>query len=131
MGSTHTGWHLAFTANRKAWCFMPVLLPALAPVVLMAQSGDGSGGLFGLLLPLLLIGLVFYFFIYKPQRDREQEHEEMVSTLEQGDKIVTIGGIHGTVQRIEEDSVLAQVDSKGTKLRINKDAIASRDDDES
>jgi preprotein translocase subunit YajC len=110
---------------------MPVLLPALAPVVLMAQSGDGSGGLFGLLLPLLLIGLVFYFFIYKPQRDREQEHEEMVSTLEQGDKIVTIGGIHGTVQRIEEESVLAQVDSKGTKLRINKDAIASRDDDES
>ena len=97
----------------------------------MAQSGDGSGGLFGLLLPLLLIGLVFYFFIYKPQRDREQEHEDMVSTLEQGDKIVTIGGIHGTVQRIEEDSVLAQVDSKGTKLRINKDAIASRDDDES
>jgi len=97
----------------------------------MAQSGDGSGGLFGLLLPLLLIGLVFYFFIYKPQRDREQEHEEMVSTLEQGDKIVTIGGIHGTVQRIEEESVLAQVDSKGTKLRINKDAIASRDDDES
>jgi preprotein translocase subunit YajC len=110
---------------------MPVLLPALAPVVLMAQSGDGSGGLFGLLLPLLLIGLVFYFFIYKPQRDREQEHKEMVSTLEQGDKIVTIGGVHGTVQRIDEDSVLAQVDSKGTKLRINKDAIASRDDDES
>jgi len=99
----------------------------------MAQSGDGSGGLFGLLLPLLLIGLVFYFFIYKPQKDREQEHQEMVESLEQGDKIVTIGGIHGTIQRIddEEDSVLAQVDSKGTKLRVNKDAIASRGGDES
>jgi preprotein translocase subunit YajC len=110
---------------------MPVLLPALAPVFLMAQSGDGSGGLFGLLLPLLLIGLVFYFFIYKPQKDREQEHQEMVETLEQGDKIVTIGGIHGTIQRIDDESVLAQVDSKGTKLRVNKDAIADRGEDDS
>jgi preprotein translocase subunit YajC len=109
---------------------MPVLLSALASVFLMAQSGDGSGGLFGLFLPLLLIGLVFYFFIYKPQKDREQEHQEMVNSLEQGDKIVTIGGIHGTVQRIDEDSVLAQVDSKGTKLRLNKDAIASRGEDD-
>jgi len=109
---------------------MPVLLSALASVFLMAQSGDGSGGLFGLLLPLLLIGLVFYFFIYKPQKDREQEHQEMVDSLEQGDKIVTIGGVHGTVQRIDEDSVLAQVDSKGTKLRVNKDAIANRGGDD-
>jgi preprotein translocase subunit YajC len=105
---------------------MPTLsLPVLSSVFLMAQSGDGSGGLFGLLLPLVLIGLVFYFFIYKPQKDREQEHEEMVQNLEQGDKIVTIGGIHGTIQRIDDDSVLAQVDSKGTKLRIDKQAIAS------
>jgi len=104
-------------------------LPAYAPVFLMTQSGSGSGGFVGLLLPLLLIGLVFYFFIYKPQKDREQEHEEMVSNLEQGDKIVTIGGVHGTVQRIDEDSILAQVDSKGTKLRIDKDAIASKTDD--
>jgi len=108
---------------------MPVSLLARSPVFLMTQSGDGSGGLFGLLLPLVLIGLVFYFFIYKPQKDREQEHEEMVKNLEQGDKIVTIGGIHGTVQRIDEDSVLAQVDSKGTKLRINKQAIASKGED--
>jgi preprotein translocase subunit YajC len=107
-----------------------VLPLAYTPVVLMTQSGDGSGGLFGLLLPLLLIGLVFYFFIYRPQKNREQEHEEMVTNLEQGDKIVTIGGIHGTVQRIDEDSILAQVDSKGTKLRIDKQAIASVGEDD-
>jgi preprotein translocase subunit YajC len=108
-----------------------LFVPAFAPVFLMTQSADGSGGFVGLLLPLLLIGLVFYFFIYKPQKDREQEHEEMVSNLEQGDKIVTIGGVHGTVQRIDDDSILAQVDSKGTKLRIDKDAIASKKDDDS
>ncbi len=109
---------------------LSVSLSAFTPVVLMTSSGGGSGGIMGLLFPLVLIGLVFYFFIYKPQKDREQEHEEMVANLEQGDKIVTIGGIHGTIQRIDDDSVLAQVDSKGTKLRIDKQAIASSGEDE-
>lgn len=104
---------------------------AFFPVFLVGQSGDGSGGLFGLLLPLVLIGLVFYFFIYRPQQKREEEHEDMVRNLEQGDKVVTIGGIHGTIQRIDDDSVLAQVDSKGTNLRIDKQAIASSGEDES
>lgn len=98
---------------------------ALAFVLLMTQSGEGSGGLFGLLLPLGLIALVFYFFIYKPQKDREQEHQEMVNNLEQGDKVVTIGGVHGTIQRIDDESVMVQVDSKGTNLRIDKQAISS------
>jgi len=109
---------------------LPSFAAAFLPVLLVGQSGDGSGGLFGLLLPLVLIGLVFYFFIYRPQQKREEEHDEMVATLEQGDKIVTIGGIHGTVQRIDEDSILAQVDSKGTKLRVDKQAIANKKGDD-
>jgi preprotein translocase subunit YajC len=43
---------------------------------------------------------------------------------------VTVGGIHGTIQKIDEDSILAQVDSKGTRLRFNKDSIASLADDD-
>jgi preprotein translocase subunit YajC len=109
---------------------LPTAVP-FSPVLLAQQSGGGSGGLFGLLLPLALIGLVFYFFIYRPQQKREEEHEEMVATLEQGDKIVTIGGIHGTVQRIDDDSILAQIDSKGTKIRVDKQAIASKGGDDS
>jgi Preprotein translocase subunit YajC len=54
----------------------------------------------------------------------------MVENLEQGDKIVTVGGVHGTIQKIDEDSVLAQVNSKGTRLRFNKDSIASLANDE-
>jgi len=103
--------------------FFPVFL-------LQSSGGSGGGGLFGLLLPLVLIFAVFYFFIYRPQQKRQEEHEEMVANLEQGDKVVTVGGIHGTIQKIEESSVLAQVDSKGTKLRFNKDAISSVDGDE-
>lgn len=105
-------------------------LSALDPVLLVGQSGSGGGGFAGLLLPLVLIIGVFWFFIYRPQQKREEEHQEMVDNLEQGDKVVTVGGIHGTIQKIDEDSVLAQVNSKGTRLRFDKDSIASLADDE-
>jgi len=106
-------------------------IATFTPVLLVAQSGGGSGGgLFQLFIPLLLIGAVFYFFIYRPQQKRQEEHEKMVDNLEQGDKIVTVGGIHGTVQRVDDESILAQVDSKGTKLRFNKDAVASSGEDD-
>ncbi|MFB6098765.1 MAG: preprotein translocase subunit YajC [Salinibacter sp.] len=108
----------------------PSVFSTLAPILLVGQSGNGGGGFVGLLLPLVLIIGVFYFFIYRPQQKREEEHQEMVDNLEQGDKIVTVGGIHGTVQKIDEDSVLAQVDSKGTRLRFDKDSIASLANDE-
>jgi preprotein translocase subunit YajC len=49
----------------------------------------------------------------------------MIESLKKGDQIVTIGGIHGTIRQIDEDSVLAQVDSNGVKLRFDKQAIAS------
>lgn len=104
---------------------LPSPFSTLAPILLAGQSGNGGGGLVGLLLPLVLIFGVFYFFIYRPQQKREEEHQEMVDNLEQGDKIVTVGGVHATVQKIDDDSILAQVDSKGTRLRFNKDAIAN------
>jgi preprotein translocase subunit YajC len=106
------------------------LLALFEPILLVGQSGSGGGGVFGLLLPLVLIIGVFYFFIYRPQQKREEEHQEMVENLEQGDKIITVGGVHGTIQKIDEDSVLAQVDSKGTRLRFSKDAISSLADEE-
>ena len=104
---------------------LPSSAVAFLPVLLAAQSGGGSSGsFFTLVLPLILIGIVFYFFIYRPQQKREEEHNEMVASLEQGDKVVTVGGIHGTVQRIDDDSILVQVDSKGTKVRVDKQAIS-------
>lgn len=87
------------------------------------SGGQGGGGLIGALLPLVLIVAVFYFFIIRPQRKREQEKEEMIEALEKGDSIVTVGGMHGKVTKVDEDSVLAQVDSQ-VKVRIDKEAIS-------
>ena len=97
---------------------------ASAPVM-MQMSGEGGGGLVSFLLPLVVIFAIFYFLIMRPQKKRQQEHESMVEALKKGDKIVTIGGIHGTVTQVDDDSVLAQVDAGSTKLRFDKNAIAN------
>ncbi len=62
------------------------LLSALDPILLVGQSGSGSGGIVGLLFPLVLIIGVFYFFIYRPQQKREEEHQEMVETWNRATK---------------------------------------------
>ncbi len=75
-------------------------------------------------LPLILIFIVFYFFLIRPQKKKEDARKKMIEAVAKNDRIVTIGGIHGTVTQVDEGSVLAQVDSN-TKLRIDKNAIAS------
>ena len=97
---------------------------ALIFALLPGEPADGGGGLLGFLIPLILIFAVFYFFIIRPQKKREQEHQEMVEAVKKGDKVVTIGGMHGTVLRVDDESVLCQVDSD-VKLRFEKNAIAN------
>lgn len=83
-----------------------------------------GGGLLGLFLPFLLVFIVFYFFIIRPQKKREESRKSMISAVKKGDRIVTIGGVHATVTKVDDTSVLAEVDSN-VKLRFDKNAIAS------
>lgn len=99
-------------------------LSVLSPLIAGQPADPGAGGLIGFLAPLLLIFVVFYFLIMRPQKKRQEEHQSMVENLKKGDKIVTIGGVHGTITRVDDDSILAQVDS-GVKLRFDKNAVAN------
>lgn len=92
-------------------------------VFLMGASGGEGPGIISTLLPLVLIIAIFYFFIIRPQRKREQEKQDMIDAIEKGDRIVTVGGLHGEVKSVDEDSVLAQID-KQVKVRIQKQAIS-------
>lgn len=92
--------------------------------LLMAPQAAEGPNFLVTLLPLLLIFVVFYFFIIRPQKKREEERKDMIDAVKKGDKIVTTGGVHGTVTQVDDDSVLAQVDSN-VKLRIDKNAIAN------
>jgi len=75
-------------------------------------------------LPLVLIFIVFYFFIIRPQKKKEDERKKMIEAVQKGNRVITIGGLHGTVTQVDETSVLVQVDNN-TKLRVEKSALSS------
>lgn len=72
---------------------------------------------------LLLMFVVFYFLIIRPQRKRQQEHEATISALKPGDRIITIGGVFGQIESLSEDSLVIKVES-GALLRIARNAVA-------
>lgn len=92
-----------------------------------AQAGDPTGGLMSLA-PLLLIFVVFYFILIRPQQKKAREHREMLGALQRGDRVVTGGGVFGTVIRVtpESDEVIVEI-SKNPQLRVTvlKNTIAS------
>ena len=73
-------------------------------------------------LPMLLIFGVFYLFIIRPQQKRERARKGLIAGVTKGDKVITIGGIHGTVVQVDETTLIAQVDTN-TKMRFEKNAI--------
>ena len=69
----------------------------------------------GQFIPLILIFVIFYFFLIRPQQRKAKEHKKMVEELKRGDKIVTTGGILGTVERI--------IDNEKIEVRISEDVV--------
>ena len=68
--------------------------------------------------------LIFYFLIIRPQRKRDKEAKDMLAAIKKGDKIVTIGGIRGTVAIVKENTVIIKVDDN-TRIEFNKSAISA------
>lgn len=91
---------------------------------LLMGPANGEANPIAMFLPLILIFLVFYFFIIRPQKKKEDTRKAMISAVKKGDKVVTIGGVHGTVNQVDEASVLLQVDTN-VKLRVEKNALSS------
>ncbi len=73
---------------------------------------------------MALIGLAFYFILLRPQKKKEDQRKSMITELKKGDKVVTVGGMFGTVNQVKEDSILIQVDDN-TKVRVDKNAITA------
>ena len=76
-------------------------------------------------IPLILIFVIFYFFLIRPQQKRVKDHKAMVESLKRGDEIITSGGIIGTVDRVMEDDRIEVVIGEGTKVQIIKSTITS------
>ncbi len=89
-----------------------------------AGSASTSVGMLGTMVPFLLIFVIFYFFMIRPQNKKQKETEAMLNALKKGDKIITIGGIHGTISSVHEKTVIVKVDDN-TKIEFNRSAISS------
>lgn len=90
---------------------------------LQAQAGQQSGGSMGsFLIMMVLIFVVMYFLMIRPQQKKQKELVKFRDSLQKGDKVVTIGGIYGTVAEIKERVVLLEVDNN-VKIRVDKSSL--------
>ena len=76
-------------------------------------------------IPLILIFVIFYFFLIRPQQKRVKDHKTMVSSLKRGDEVITSGGIIGIIDRVMEDDRIEIIVSEGVKVQVIKSTITS------
>ncbi len=110
--------------------FMLFQLPAALPGFLAYQDAaeTTSGSAWQVLLVYaVVIGALFYFLMVRPQRNRLRRHQELVNTLSPGDLVTTIGGIYGTIEHMDDESAVLQVEGGG-RLRVARRALAGKVD---
>ncbi|NCB02554.1 MAG: preprotein translocase subunit YajC [Spirochaetia bacterium] len=88
-----------------------------------ATSASSTGSMTTTFITFGLIILIFYFLIIRPQKKKEKETKNMLSTMKKGDKVVSIGGIRGTIAIVKETTVVVKVDDN-TRIEFSKNAIA-------
>jgi preprotein translocase subunit YajC len=94
----------------------------LGAILLQAAAPAGpQQSPFGMLIPMLLIFVIFYFLLIRPQTKRQNEQEEMLKKLDKGDRVVTNGGLHGVVVGTTDDVLTLEIGAAGQKLRVKVD----------
>ena len=93
------------------------------PAFAQSAGGLAEGG-FGLL-PIVFVMVIFYFLLIRPQQKRAKQHKEMLSAIRRGDKIVTSGGLTGTIVKVVEDSETVEIEiAKDVKVHVVRAMIA-------
>jgi preprotein translocase subunit YajC len=90
-----------------------------------AQTGGGAASLFEGLAPLLLIGVIFYFFMIRPQQTRMKQHQAMIAAVRRGDTVVTAGGLVGKVTKVQDDGEILVEIAEGVKVRVVASTLAT------
>ncbi|MFN8246026.1 MAG: preprotein translocase subunit YajC [Ferruginibacter sp.] len=96
----------------------------LLNIFLMTPDPSGKSSSTGTLIMMGMMILVFWLFMIRPQAKKAKEQKKFISNLQKGDKIVTIAGIHGTVNKVNEDGTLMLEVSPGSYIKIEKQAIS-------
>ncbi len=101
---------------------------SILPILMGAPPSGGAAGGPSSIAPTLitfgLVFLIFYFLIIRPQNKKQKDTKAMLASLQKGDRVVSIGGIRGTIQSLKEDTVVIKVDTN-TTLEFNRSAVAA------
>jgi preprotein translocase subunit YajC len=93
---------------------------------LAQEAGNGAGpGALGAFLPIILIFVVFYFLLIRPQQKKMKQHKEMLAAIRRGDRIVTGGGIVGTVSKVIDDNEVQVEIAEGVRVRVHRGLIST------
>ena len=101
-----------------------LLLASEAAETAEETQAGGWASIVSLILPLVLMVLIFYFLIIRPEKKRNKETQEMLENIQIADEVITNGGIIGRVLSVQKDTVLIETGSDRTKIRVIKQAIA-------
>lgn len=94
---------------------------AAADAAAAGAAGMGMGGsIWGMLIPMVLIFVIFYFMIIRPQRKKDKQARDMINAIQVGDDVLTIGGIYGTVTRIKDDTFIIESTPDKTPIHVAK-----------
>ena len=96
----------------------------LLSIFLMTPDPSGKGGSSTTLIMMGLMILVFWMFMIRPQAKKAKKQKEFINNLQKGDKIVTIAGIHGTVNKVNDDNTLLLEISPGSYIKIERSSIS-------
>jgi preprotein translocase subunit YajC len=103
--------------------FLPLML-GMPESTGAAGTGGGGAQLVTMLVTFGLIIVVFYFLVIRPQNKKQKEAKKMLEGIRKGDRVVTIGGMHGYVESVKEDAVVLKVDDN-VKVKFSKSAIST------
>ncbi len=94
-------------------------------LVILMGGAQAGGNPIAQIVPLVLIVVVFYFFMIRPQMKKQKDQKKYIEALKIGDKILTIGGIYGTIVKMNEDGTMIIAVEDGSKLKISKNAVSN------
>ena len=107
------------------WLISAVFMVFISGCIPQQEPAADGGFDWTIILFLILMFAIVYFLIIRPQRKKQREHEELVTELKKGDRVITAGGIYGQIESISEDSVIIKVES-GVTMRVAKGSITIR-----
>lgn len=90
----------------------------------LGGSGAGNNSFLSMIIMMGVIFAIFYFLVFRPRQKQQSQHEKMIENLEKGDRVITVGGLHGQISSLSDDTVKINV-AKDFKITVSRNKIAS------